>query len=330
MQKEPISCKVLVENKPHKKERVLMSNITTELTNALVAGIDLKEVIRPHIEAAINELLKEELTSFLGYGKHSPSGHNSGNSRNGSYTKTLASTYGKLKIDIPKDRNGEFEQKLVPAHARKTADLETMVITLYKKGITTREIADLIERMYGSHYSPTTISNISKELNTQVKDFRWSRRNKGENMMRGYASIYVNQKTGELCIVESHVTKIGYNLDMGELIKTTKKTMKAEIKKALQNSLVAYKIDVPSPDWYKKTKYKTWNKFFKEHQYISCCYDAERKEYNIELAEKETTTHSYGATLPNCSFTISDEDFDEKFDAILEFLLSKVEYFPEK
>jgi putative transposase len=123
------------------------------------------------LEKAINDLLKIELTEFLGYAKHSVEGYNSGNSRNGYYSRELDTKYGKLHISVPRDRNGDFDQKLIPDYSRRTDDLETTIITLYRKGITTREIADLIEKLYGHCYSPATVSNISMSVANQVRTF---------------------------------------------------------------------------------------------------------------------------------------------------------------
>ena len=148
-----------------------MSQLNTELTIALLNNESLDEFFRSHLETALNNLLKIELTEFLGYEKYSTDGYNTGNSRNGYYTRDLNTKYGKLHISVPRDRNGAFEQKLIPDYARRTDDLETTIITLYRKGITTREISDLIEKLYGHHYSPATISNISRAVENQVKEF---------------------------------------------------------------------------------------------------------------------------------------------------------------
>ena len=78
---------------------------------------------------------------FLGYEKSSILGYNTGNSRNGFYERDLDTSYGRLYIKVPRDRNGHFEQQLIPDYARRTDELETTLITLYKKGITTREIS---------------------------------------------------------------------------------------------------------------------------------------------------------------------------------------------
>lgn len=148
-----------------------MSELNTELVTALLKNESLDEFFRTHLEKAVNDLLKIELTEFLGYQKHSVDGYGTGNSRNGFYSRDLDTRFGKLHLSIPRDRNGDFEQKLIPDYARRTDDLETTIITLYKKGIPHREISDLIEKMYGHYYSPATVSNIAKAVSDQVKTF---------------------------------------------------------------------------------------------------------------------------------------------------------------
>lgn len=123
------------------------------------------------LEEAVNQLLKNELTVFLDYEPYDPIGYNSGHSRNGYYKRKLKTSYGALNIDVPRDRLGAFVQKLIPAHQQTADDLATTIIQLYKKGITTREIAELIEKMYGHYYSAATISNITKLVDADVKAF---------------------------------------------------------------------------------------------------------------------------------------------------------------
>ena len=148
-----------------------MSDLNTELMTALLKNESLDDVFRSHLEKAVNEVLKIELTAFLGYEKSSILGYNTGNSRNGFYERDLDTSYGKIHIRVSRDRAGPFEQQLIPDYARRTDELETTIITLYRKGITTREISDLIEKIYGHHYSPATMSNISKSLKDQVETF---------------------------------------------------------------------------------------------------------------------------------------------------------------
>lgn len=148
-----------------------MNNITTELINTLVAGKDVSEFFRSHLEVAMNELLKAELTAFLDYEKYERHGWHTGNSRNGNYSRCFETEYGKLNLVIPRDRNGDFQNQLLTPYSRREDSLESMIIHLFEKGITTREISDLIEKMYGHHYSPSTISNITMAAEQLVEAF---------------------------------------------------------------------------------------------------------------------------------------------------------------
>ena len=148
-----------------------MYDFSTELMKTLVEKQPLEEFFRQHLENAINTLLESELSAFLGYEKYDVAGWNSGNSRNGSYQRSFDTRYGTLNITIPRDRNGEFHQQLLPKHQRRDEALEATVIHLYQHGVTTREIGELIEKMYGHHYSPQTVSNIAAAVSEQVEEF---------------------------------------------------------------------------------------------------------------------------------------------------------------
>ncbi len=75
-------------------------------------------------------------------------------------------------MEIPRDRNGEFKQQTLPAYKRTNDTLETTIIHLFEKGVTMSEIADLIEKMYGHHYTPQTMSNITKSFTEEVTAFK--------------------------------------------------------------------------------------------------------------------------------------------------------------
>lgn len=148
-----------------------MNNFNTKLFQALSEGNTIDEIIRREIESTINHLLKTELTSFLDYEPYDPIGYNSGNSRNGFYKRAVKTKYGEIQVEVPRDRNGEFKQQIIQPYKRQTNDLETTILQLYAKGITTSEIADLIEKMYGHAYTPQTVSNITKAVEIHVAEF---------------------------------------------------------------------------------------------------------------------------------------------------------------
>ncbi|EHH1652967.1 IS256 family transposase [Enterococcus faecium] len=149
-----------------------MNDFTTEIMETLINKGDLDELFRCHLELAVNSLLQAELTAFLDYEKYNRAGFNSGNSRNGNYSRSFRTEYGELNLVIPRDRNGKFSQQTLPAYKRTNDSLETTIIQLFQKGITMSEISELIEKMYGHHYTPQTISNMTKIVSEDIIAFK--------------------------------------------------------------------------------------------------------------------------------------------------------------
>ncbi|MCA2389327.1 MULTISPECIES: IS256 family transposase [Lactococcus] len=163
-----------------------MTQFTTELLNFLAQKQDIDEFFRSSLEIAMNDLLQVELSAFLGYEPYEKEGCNTGNSRNGTYSRQFETKYGLVNLIIPRDRNGEFSPVLLPSYARRDDQLEEMVIKLYQTGVTTREISDIIERMYGHHYSPTTVSNITKVTQENVIAFH------ERSLQTNYSILYLD------------------------------------------------------------------------------------------------------------------------------------------
>lgn len=148
-----------------------MNDFTKDMANALFNQDKINDLFRQKLHQAVNDLLESELTAFLGYNPYERDGWNTGNSRNGAYYRKVDTQFGQIEIKVPRDRNGEFHQHTMPDYKRHTDVLEQTVIKLYSKGVTTREIADLIEKMYGGYYSPAMVSNISKEMIPKVEAY---------------------------------------------------------------------------------------------------------------------------------------------------------------
>ena len=112
------------------------------------------------------------MTAVLGYEPYERTGQDGQrNYRNGYYNRAFDSTLGNLTVKTPRDRLGLFKNALFEPYARHTSTLEETIIMMYSKGITTREIAELIEKMYGQYYSPATVSNITKQTASLVEEF---------------------------------------------------------------------------------------------------------------------------------------------------------------
>jgi putative transposase len=123
-------------------------------------------------KALVERALQGELTHHLGYEKHSSAGDNSGNSRNGTTPKTIKGKRGQVQIDVPRDRNSEFEPQLVKKGQTRFDGLDEKVISLYSRGMTQREIQGHLEEIYGVEVSPSLISTITDEVLDEVRQWQ--------------------------------------------------------------------------------------------------------------------------------------------------------------
>jgi putative transposase len=120
----------------------------------------LTQLIRGVLQAGLNA----EMTEHLGYEPHAVEGRRSGNSRNGTYPKTVTTEIGQVAIEVPRDRNGTFEPVLVPKGSRRLDGLDANVISLYAKGMTTGDIQAYLAEIYGTEISRDTISRITDAI----------------------------------------------------------------------------------------------------------------------------------------------------------------------
>lgn len=128
----------------------------------------LPDMIKTAVEAA----LQGEMTGHLGYEKYAVEGRGSGNSRNGATSKTVQTAAGPAEISVPRDRNGTFDPVTVPKGTRRFTEFDDMILSLFAKGITTRDIAEWLEQTYGAKLSHETIANITDSVNDLVKEWR--------------------------------------------------------------------------------------------------------------------------------------------------------------
>lgn len=158
------------------------------ILDKLVTGqVDVDDLVKNLIQNFLEKLLKAELTEFLGYEKHEPSGRNSDNSRNGYYSRNLHTKYGKIEnLKVPRDRNGEFQTALFEPYQRRDNWLEEMIINMYARGLSTRDIADIIEKMYGSKYSASTVSNLTDVALEEIE--KWHKR----PLKKRYAVLFID------------------------------------------------------------------------------------------------------------------------------------------
>lgn len=120
--------------------------------------------IKKLISKTLEQMLESELTEHLGYERYSPEGKNSGNSRNGKYHKTLKNDNGEIELTVPRDRNGEFDPVIVKKYEKTIGPIEDKIISMYAKGMTTRDIQSHITELYGLDISATLVSNITNKI----------------------------------------------------------------------------------------------------------------------------------------------------------------------
>ncbi len=109
----------------------------------------------------VEQMLEAEMTEELGYERYAVEGRNSGNSRNGHYTRKMRTSGGDAKISVPRDRNGDFHSALLKKNSN---EIEQKVIAMYAKGNSVRDIQDMLEELYGIDVSPSTISTITDKV----------------------------------------------------------------------------------------------------------------------------------------------------------------------
>ena len=120
----------------------------------------------------IEEMLESELSEHLGYAAYEVKGRNSGNSRNGRYAKKLRTSAGETTIQVPRDRNGEFEPQVVKKQIANTNELEEKIIGMYAKGLSVRDIQATLQDLYGVEVSPTTLSAITDKVWGLVEEWQ--------------------------------------------------------------------------------------------------------------------------------------------------------------
>jgi putative transposase len=128
----------------------------------------LKQLTKQLLERA----MAAEMTEHVGYDKHDAVGHNSGNSRNGKSAKTIKGTFGEIALETPRDRNGTFEPQIIEKHQTRFTGFDQNIISLYARGLSTREIQQHLEEIYHVEVSPALISSVTGEVIDEVRTWQ--------------------------------------------------------------------------------------------------------------------------------------------------------------
>jgi putative transposase len=153
--------------------------IDTELIDKLLVDYKRPEqivgengLLKQLTKAILERAMQAEMTEHLGYDKHDPVGYNSGNSRNGKSRKKIQGDFGEIEIETPRDRNASFEPKIVPKGETRFSGFDDKILSLYARGMTTRDIQAHVKEIYGVEVSPTLISEVTDAVLDEVKTWQ--------------------------------------------------------------------------------------------------------------------------------------------------------------
>jgi putative transposase len=150
------------------------------------AAVDSKSIVQGLMKQTLEAFLELEMEEHLGYPPHAPEGRGSGNSRNGTTGKTVRGDFGEVAIETPRDRNGEFEPKIVAKRQTSVGNFTEIIVSLYARGMSTREIEDHVRQIYGVEVSPQFVSRATEQLQQQITDWQ------GRPLERIYPVIFVD------------------------------------------------------------------------------------------------------------------------------------------
>jgi len=177
----------------------------TDATEVLVA---MKEMFRE----VLQEALESEMDTTLGYDKYDVSGKQIDNSRNGYSKKTVKSELGPVELNVPRDRNGEFEPKIVPKHQRNVTGIEDKVMALYAAGMTTRDISEQVKNLYDVEISADMVSNITNRIIPVVTE--WQNRPLDKTYSFVFMdAIHYKVRDDKQVVVKAAYVVLGVNMD---------------------------------------------------------------------------------------------------------------------
>jgi len=149
-----------------------MDKTIKELARECETVEDVHTMLKNLFKDTLQQIFEAEMEEHLGYKKHSPDGNNTGNSRNGYSKKTIQTKLGKTEIEIPRDRNGEFEPRIIKKYQTTSNDLEDQIIAMYAKGMTTRDIEDHMRDIYGIDVSPGMVSKVTDKIMPMIAEWQ--------------------------------------------------------------------------------------------------------------------------------------------------------------
>ena len=154
----------------NERKRNIISSLLEEYD--IETADDIQEALKDLLGGTIKSMLESEMDEHLGYKNYERNENN--NYRNGTKKKTLRSNYGEFEIDVPQDRQSSFEPEVVKKRQKDISNIDQKIISLYAKGMTTRQIAEQMEEIYGFECSESFISNVTDKIIAEIED--WQKR----------------------------------------------------------------------------------------------------------------------------------------------------------
>lgn len=186
--------------------------LVKELAKGVKSQKDLSDLTSKMVKMTVEAALDSEMEEHLGYTKHSPQGHNTGNNRNGHSRKRLIGDHGEIEIETPRDRNGEFEPQFIKKGQTRLTHFDDQILSLYAKGMSTRDIVASFKEMYGANVSPTLISRVTESVIDRV--IEWQNRPLDAVYPIVYLDcIVVKIRQNKRVINKSIYLALGVNLD---------------------------------------------------------------------------------------------------------------------
>ena len=154
----------------NERKRNIISSLLEEYD--IETADDIQEALKDLLGGTIKSMLESEMDEHLGYKNYERNDNN--NYRNGTKKKTLRSNYGEFEIDVPQDRQSSFEPEVVKKRQKDISNIDQKIISMYAKGMTTRQIAEQMEEIYGFECSESFISNVTDKIIAEIEE--WQKR----------------------------------------------------------------------------------------------------------------------------------------------------------
>src|ERR1039457_1345036 len=193
--------------------------IEKELLDKLLAEYQKPEdiigengLLKQLTKALLERAMSAELSGHLGFAKHDPAGHNSGNTRNGVMKKTVKGDFGEMELETPRDRKGTFAPKIVAKGQTRFTGFDDKIVSMYARGMTTRDIEAHLQEIYGVDVSPGLISNVTEAVMEEVKIWQ------GRSLDEVYPILYmdalrVKVRDGGHVVNKAIYVAIGVNIE---------------------------------------------------------------------------------------------------------------------